>query len=195
MTDYEIVAYINNIKNEGFQFPESNLRAVKYDGTAIKYMDETIELALAAVQQNGLAIKFVKNQTKEVCEAAVNQNPFALQFIENQTNEICMMAVKKNGLVLQYVEVMAYDIAYAAVKQNSDAMKHAYVFSPSFIDSVLPDFGMALEFVPGEYQKKHMCLNAVKNNGMALEFVHDKTPEIIEEALKSNPEAVKFTTI
>jgi hypothetical protein len=32
----------------------------------------------------------------------------------------------------------------------------------------------------------------VKNNGMALEFVNIKTQEIIDEALKSNPEAIRF---
>jgi hypothetical protein len=157
-------------------------------------MDKTIEFCLVAVKQNGLAIKFIQNQTPEVCEAAVNQNPLALQFIENQTDELCMMAVKKNGLSLQFVEIMKAEIAYTAVKQNYDAMKYAYIFRPAFIGSIIPIFGMALEFVPKQYQKKQMCLEAVKNNGMALEFVHQKTPEIIAEALKSNPDADKFIT-
>lgn len=192
MSNYETINYINNIKNQGFQFPESNLTAVNYDGTSIKYMDETIELSLAAVKQNGLAIKFIQNQTREICEAAVNQNPLALQFIENQTNELCMMAVKKNGLALKYVEIMESDIAYTAVKQNYDSLKYAYIFSPTFIGMIIPTFGLALEFVPAQYQTNQLCMTAVKNNGMALEFVHEKTAEIVAEALKSNPEANKF---
>jgi len=110
MTDFQLVNYINNIKNHGFQFPELNLQALNFDGTLIQYMEQTAEFCLAAVKQNGLAIEFIQNQTKEVCEAAINQNPLALQFIENQTNEICMIAVKKNPLALKYVEIMTREI-------------------------------------------------------------------------------------
>ena len=195
MTDYELINYINNIKNQGFQFPESNLRALNYDGTLIKYMDQTIECCLVAVKQNGLAIRFIQNPTHEVCESAINQNPLALQFIENQTNELCMLAVKKNGLALKFVEIMKSDIAYTAVKQNYEAMKYAYIFSPAFIKTIIPTFGLALEFLPAQYQTNELCMSAVKNNGMALEFVHTKTKEIIEEALKSNPEVVQFVNL
>ena len=49
-------------------------------------------VALAAVQQDGLALKHVKNQTLEICLAAVQQNGFALEFVRDKTPEIYWIA-------------------------------------------------------------------------------------------------------
>ena len=46
----------------------------------------------------------LKNQTDEICLEAVKQNGFALQFVKNQTDKICMEAVKQDGYALQYVK-------------------------------------------------------------------------------------------
>jgi ABC-type Fe3+ transport system substrate-binding protein len=37
--------------------------------------------ALAAVKQNGYALRYVSEQTEEICLAAVQQNGYALQFV------------------------------------------------------------------------------------------------------------------
>jgi hypothetical protein len=39
------------------------------------------ELALTAVKQNGLALKYVVNKTAELCRIAVAQNPEAIKFV------------------------------------------------------------------------------------------------------------------
>jgi hypothetical protein len=36
---------------------------------------------------------------------------------------------------------------------------------------------------------------AVKDNGLALEFVKEQTPEIVEEAIKQCTDALKFVRI
>jgi len=63
----------------------------------------TREAAIQAVQQNGFALRFVKNQTDEICRLAVQEDGIALQFVKNQINEICKLAVQQNCLALQYV--------------------------------------------------------------------------------------------
>ncbi|MGN1038120.1 MAG: DUF4116 domain-containing protein, partial [Mailhella sp.] len=44
----------------------------------IDYIEQTPELCMAAVQQDGMALKFVRQQTLELCLAAVQQNGMAL---------------------------------------------------------------------------------------------------------------------
>ena len=65
--------------------------------------------ALEEVKQNGHALKYVHNQTKEICLIAVEQNGYALQYVHNQTKEICLAAVKQNGHALQYVDKSIFD--------------------------------------------------------------------------------------
>ena len=50
---------------------------------------------MAAVNQNGYALEFVREQTPEICLAAVNQDGYALKFVRKQTPEFCWAAVKK----------------------------------------------------------------------------------------------------
>ena len=53
------------------------------------------ENEIKAVQQNGMDLRFVENQTPEICMVAVKQNSDALQYVRDQTPEICMVAVKR----------------------------------------------------------------------------------------------------
>ena len=43
---------------------------------------ENYEICKLAVQENGLALQFVKNQTEKICELAVQQDEIALQFVK-----------------------------------------------------------------------------------------------------------------
>ena len=60
--------------------------------TIIKH--QSPELCLAAVKQDGIALKYVKEQTPEICLAAVKQNGFALKYVKKQTPEICLAVFK-----------------------------------------------------------------------------------------------------
>jgi len=44
-------------------------------------------------------------------------------------------------------------------------------------------------------QSEKDCLNAVRENGLALQHVLNKTPKIILEAIKQNPEAKQYISI
>ncbi len=45
----------------------------------------------------------MSDQTHELCMAAVQQDGWALQYVKEQTPELCMAAVKQNGYALEYV--------------------------------------------------------------------------------------------
>ena len=45
---------------------------------------------MAAVKQNSMALRHVRNKTEEICLAAVRQDGWALEYVKNQTDEICL---------------------------------------------------------------------------------------------------------
>ena len=108
----------------------------------------TPEICLAAVQQDGMALEYVKEQTPEICLAAVQKNEWALEYVKDQTPEICLAAVQQNGFVLKYVKEQTPEICLAAVKQTGDAL--GYV----------------------KEQTSELCLAAVKQTGWAICNIH-----------------------
>jgi hypothetical protein len=90
-----------------------------YDGG--RYVDDVLDIEKniceLAVTKNGLALEYVKKQTKELCKLAVQQNGLALQFVneEFQTDEIYILAVQQNGLALKFVKKQTEEISKLAI--------------------------------------------------------------------------------
>ena len=63
---------------------------------------------LEMVKRNGMALRFVKEQTPEICLAAVQQDGLALKYVKEQTPEICSAAVKQNSKAHKYVRKPKY---------------------------------------------------------------------------------------
>ena len=62
-------------------------RQIAHDGCLIQNVPQKLRsesLCLAAVQQNGIALKFIDPQTLAICQAAVAQNPDALKYVSNE---------------------------------------------------------------------------------------------------------------
>ena len=106
------------------------LRAVGLKSNILDYV-QTEALCLAAVKQNGMALRYVRDQTEEICMEAVKENGYALVYVGDQTEEMCMEAVKQNGVALQYVRDQTKKICMEAVRQNGWAL--AYVKSQTEI--------------------------------------------------------------
>ena len=70
------------------------INMLKEDGMALKgCYKQTPKMCIAAVEQNGLALQYVKiHKSRRICIAAVKQNPDALQFVDVITDEIRMIA-------------------------------------------------------------------------------------------------------
>ena len=120
------------------------------------------KICLASVQQDGLLLKHINNQTPEICLEAVRQNGLALEYVTKQTPEICLEAVKRNGYALFYVKEQTPEICLEAVKRN----------------------GLALKYV--KEQTPEICLEAVRQNDYALQYVKKQTPEILSIALHNH---------
>ena len=59
--------------------------------------EQTPEICLAAVQQNGRVLDLVEEQTKEVCLAAVNQTQDAIQCIRDPEMRKQVEEILKQG--------------------------------------------------------------------------------------------------
>jgi predicted RNase H-like nuclease len=181
----------NFLKYVKEQTPEICLKAVKQNGNALEYVKEqTPELCLEAVKENGYSLQYVKEQTPEICLEAVKKNWSALQYVKEQTPEICLEAVKKNWSALQYVKEQTPEICLEAVKKNLSALQYVKEQTPEICLKAVKQNGKALKYV--KEQTPEICLEAVKQNGHALLYVKEQTPELCLKAVKQNGYALLY---
>ena len=62
-----------------------------------------LAVCLKAVERNGYALQYVKEQTEAMCLKAVEQDGDALRYVKEQTEAVCLKAVERNGDALLYV--------------------------------------------------------------------------------------------
>lgn len=116
-----IKKYMNSIDNKRIL-----LKTVKVFPESIKYIKEqTEDLCLLAVGNDGLTLKYVKMQTEQICIAAVRQCGSALKYVKIQTEQICIAAVRQYGIMaLKYVKDQTNRICMEAVKNDGSMLKY-----------------------------------------------------------------------
>ena len=81
-----------------------------------------LEASIKAVENNGTALRHVKDQTEAVCLKAVENDGYALRYVKDQTEAVCLKAVERNGDALQYV--LCFELfAKIAAKLNIEIEK------------------------------------------------------------------------
>ena len=118
--------------------------------------------------------------------------------------QICLEAVKQNGLALQYIKFgQTEDMCLEAVKQNKDAFQYSAYRTPKIMNEYKKKniftqcwnckrTRPTKEILLDASQTPELCLNAVKQNGLALKNVNVQTPELCLEAVKQNGLALEF---
>lgn len=117
--DDNIAHCVNNKNNELYKI------AVQQNGLAVYYIknpDENIQLL--AVRQNGLVLHHTQNSNEEIQLEAVKQNGLAIKYIEKPSEDIQIMAVSQNGLALEYIKNASSNIQLLAILNNSDAIRY-----------------------------------------------------------------------
>lgn len=176
--------------------------AINKDSWFIDKVEKTPERCMAAVKQNGNALKCIPQRihTVELCLEAVKNDGNSLRYVHKKilTYEICLEAVKNNGIALLYVpdNIKNKDLCKKAVKQNGEALKYVpskYINSDLCIDAVNSN-GMALSYIPEKLLTKEHCLNAIKKTGRALEHVPSKlkTKILCTEAIRNDGQALEY---
>ena len=169
------------------------LAMIKYRVSLLQHIeDQTPEICLEAVKENGFALQFVKEQTPELCLLAVKKNGYALEFVKEQTPEICIEAVKQDGRALQFVKEQTPEICLEAVKQVCYALEFVKEQTPEICIEAVKQNGTLLQYV--RKQTPEICLEAVKKTGTSLQYVKEQTPEICLEAICNSMDAIRYAS-
>lgn len=178
------------------------IAAIQKNGMYIDRVEKTPERCLAAVKQNGHALKKIPKalHTVDLCHEAVKQNGLALEYISEKvlTNEICLEAVRKNGTALSYVldKFQTRELRLEAIKQAGEALQYIpekYKSKSVCMKAVMQN-GLALRYVPSSMLSKEFYLSAVEQNGLALEYVpsNSKSKGLCLTAVNNNVLALKY---
>lgn len=57
-------------------------------------------------------LNFIDNQTEEICLESVKQNGLSLRFVYNQTEEVCIEAVRQDDYALHFVKCKKFKDNY-----------------------------------------------------------------------------------
>ena len=150
------------------------------------------EICMAAVQEYGLALQYVKKQSPEICMAAVQEHAIALLAVEEQTPEICMVAVMKNGLALQWVKKQSPEICMEAVQEDASALQYVEEQTPEICLAAVQRYGHGWTLKYVKKQSPEICMAAVQNAGEALEYVEEQSPEICMAAVQQDESALQY---
>jgi hypothetical protein len=172
---------------DGLKTPEMCLQAVASNPLVLQFVPDelkTPEMCLQAVASNPLVLQFVPDglKTPEMCLQAVASNPLVLQFVPQdlQSKNMCTSAVIINYESLQYINSSHpdyKDICLEAVKNSRFALKlvdkeHSEYFA--IYTSAVKHFGLVLQDIDPRLRTIELCEEAVKQNGLALEFVPEE---------------------
>ena len=132
-----------------------------------------------AVQQDPMALMYVKRQTPELCMAAVQNYGRALQFVQHQTPELCLAAVQNYGLALRFVQHQTPELCMAAIQQDSSALRFVKHQTPAICLAAVQQDGVTLRFV--KHQTPAICLAAVQQDTRAFRLVKNPSPEFTQD--------------
>jgi protein tyrosine phosphatase (PTP) superfamily phosphohydrolase (DUF442 family) len=178
-----------------FQDKEVQLAAMKQDGNAIKYIDNpSEEVQLAAVKQDGIAIKHIDNPSEEVQLAAVKQNRWVIDSIDNPSEEVQLAAVKQDGIAIEHIDNPSEEVQLAAVNQNGLAIYYIKHLNPSEeiqLAAVKQD-GFAIKYIKHLNPSEEIQLAAVKQYGWAIRHIDNPSEEVQLAAVNQNGTAIRY---
>ena len=87
-------------------------------------------------------------------------------------------------------EITINGIKYIRKNDIPDLSKYDNWYDYNYCMNAVKQDGNALQFV--EIQTKEICMEAVKENGNALQFVKIQTKEICIEAVKEDGDALRY---
>ena len=163
---------------------------------------EYYRMCLAAVQQNPKSINFINREHLTwhswnlIILTAVKNNGLALRWIEEQNPEICLEAVKQNHKALVYVDKTMCDavspycyelLQKAAVEKSSNKEKQKKKRK-----QIEKNTYTKINLLNAERQTEKLCLRAVQQDGLQIQYVWKQTRRLCLAAVRQNPEANNF---
>lgn len=195
MSDATLASYGNLLQHvsPANRTAELCLAAVTQNGFALRYViDQTPEICLAAVTRSGMALIHVIDQTPEICLAAVANKGSALYHVKTKTPELCMTAVKQDGVSIRQIPNQTPELCMAALESSPWALKYIRDISEDYCLFAVSLYGRVLDIVPEKYQTGRVCLAAIKNYGMSIRSVKVPTSEMELAAVTQNGMSIRY---
>lgn len=215
-----IIRYIKNEiynKLSRHEYIELVNIAVKQNGLALKYIDRefhTDEIINYAIDNNQKAILYI-DQTEELCYNFIEKYPNIIEYIKNPTREMYRLAIKKNPQTIRFNK-----FRYGFEEEDKELCMIALNQDPSTInwipkgddfptnhmyENILEKDGLLLRYIPFERRTHRMKKIALKQNGLALQYINDqissflgikylsrKMEELYEIAITQNGLAIQY---
>jgi len=167
------------------------LAAVQQDGLAIQYLKNPSEaIQLQAVQQNGWSIRYLKNPSEAVQLAAVQQNRSVIQYIKNPSEAIQLAAVQQNGRAIQFIKNPSEAIQLAAVQKSGYAIQYIKNPSEAIQLRAVQNNGEAIYYIKNPSEA--IQLAAVKKYGNAIQFIKNPSEAVQLAAVQQNGWAIQY---
>ena len=93
-------------------------------GTIQYFKNPSRQMQLAAVRDNGHAIKYINNPSDEILHVAIATTGDAIQFVKNPSVALQLKAVNKWYTNIQYIDNPSPEVQRAALQQNPDAVRY-----------------------------------------------------------------------
>ena len=150
--------------------------------------NQTEEICLETVKQEGYALEFCEYKTLEICLAAVRCCSGAVQDVGEQSdddyNKIVLEAINTDGTVLEYVKNQTEEICLIAVKQIFMALEYVKNQTRELVREETSFL------TPMAY--KAICLIAVRQDGKVIQWVQDQTEELYFGAIMNPKFSMKW---
>lgn len=122
-----------------------------------------------------------EGMTPKFLEKVVKANPHCLEYIKNKTPLMCKVAISFHKPNIEYVpkEMITYELASLALtKRVGDYLVHHCL----------------LQFIPQELIDYNLCLKAVEQNGLNVQYVplEFQTPELLKVAVLDDGNSLSF---
>lgn len=173
----------------------TDLILIKKDKTKINEVSEYwVEIIKEVIEYNPRLISQYLNKPQildvEILKFALDRDPTIFKLLQNPTFEITLYAailmpdlldsipynkrllkeaIVKNGLILKYMKNPDMHIIKQAITQNIDALQYTHINYDFFLNYAFEINPISIKYFKA--QSKELCINAVKRNPFAIEFV------------------------
>ena len=178
---------------ENYTTRNKKLKIVYKHIKLIKYLRRPPnELLLRIIKENYLNYEYIPSfmVTNEMHKLIVMKDGLLINKLTRPFKEVKYLAIEQNPLSIKHIKVPSLDMKLKAILLNPDAIE--FIENPSIVlkkISVMKDGKSIRFFECGNEDLEDIQIRelAVKNNGLAIEFITKPSEDLIFSAIKQNP--------
>ena len=145
------------------------------------------DICYEAIKKSWTTFKYVKldqNNNKKYLEllkyVLLNNNDgwICMKYAKTNNLETSMMAVKQNWRALRYIKHQTLEMCNIAVDQDVNSIE--------YVCNYMDEDGFIIKY------DTELCMKCVRKNGILLRFINNQTYDICLEAIKNNIHAKQY---